>query len=69
MIEVWLFVKVSLIDDLTLFLNIVKVLFTEADKDESGVLEPSEIKGVIKKICERDGVECPSNEEGIVMAV
>merc|ERR1712119_42517 len=42
---------------------ICEVLFMEADKDGSGVLDPPEIKDVIRKVCERDGVECPSEED------
>ena len=34
-----------------------------ADKDESGVLNPDEIKGVIKTVCENDGVDCPSEAD------
>jgi hypothetical protein len=34
-----------------------------ADKDGSGVLEPNEIKDLIRKVCERDEVDPPTIEE------
>jgi len=42
---------------------ICEILFMEADKDGSGVLDPPEIKDVIRKVCEKDQVECPSEED------
>mmetsp|Transcript_50169 Transcript_50169/g.56037 ORF Transcript_50169/g.56037 Transcript_50169/m.56037 type:complete len:166 (+) Transcript_50169:228-725(+) len=40
---------------------VCELLFSEADKDESGALNPEEIKNVITKVCERDAVDPPSD--------